>query len=99
MERCAEHEQRVYANSEFGPQQMILNSLVVMQGERDGREDVCVGKMILLFCFFVKKESDEDELGFVRYMECVASLDDVDEALSVCGCSGWLWALGRKGMM
>lgn len=41
--------------------------------------------MLLLSPCSVKRESDGDELSFVRYMECVASLDAGDEALK-CVC-------------
>lgn len=67
-----ELEQWSHANPESGAKRRMLNTFVLLQGERNGREEVWVGKVLLLFCRSVRGESREDELSFVRYVECVA---------------------------
>lgn len=59
--------------------------MVLTQKERDGREELRAGVVLLFFLCLIKKESDEDELAFVRYKQFVALLDDVREALK-CAC-------------
>lgn len=54
--------------------------------ERDGREEVWTGKVHLPFRCSVRKESDGSELALVWYVNCVAPLDEGDEAMK-CVCS------------
>lgn len=65
----------------FGAQRTALESFALVRGEKDGREKVWVGKVLLLAQRSVKGKSDGDEPASVRYMEFVAPLDEVDEAL------------------
>lgn len=85
MKGGVEREQRVYASLEPGAQIKMLNSSVLIQRERDGRKEVYVEKLLLLFRCSVKGQSDGDELAFVLYMKCVAPLHERDEALN-CVC-------------
>lgn len=68
---------------------MTLNRFVSIQGKENGRKQVCSGEMLLLLLCSVSGESDGDELAFLRYMECVTPLDEVDEALK-CVCLQWV---------
>lgn len=88
---CVLHEQRVYANHEFGAQKKLLNSFVLIRGESEGMEEVWVGKVLLLFRCVEKGRSGGAELAYVRYMECVPPLNNVEETLG-CVCLQWATA-------
>lgn len=72
-----ERAQRVYGSLESGAQRKTLNSFALIRGERDGRGEAWVGRVLLLFRCSAKGDSDGNDLEFGRYMECMASLDEV----------------------
>lgn len=75
------HYRRVHASQNFGAQKKLLISYVIIRGKSNGKEEVWAGKMILLFQCLVKGATEGGELTFVRYMECVPSLDELAETL------------------
>lgn len=78
-------EQRLYADSAFRAQRKILSRFVLVRWEKDEKEEVWAGKIVLLFCGSVKEDFDVDELASVRYMECEALFHEVGETLK-CAC-------------
>lgn len=77
----------------------MWNSFVLIKGEKEGRKEVFAEKVLLLFRCSLKRESARKELAIVRYIECVALLDEKDEGLEcVCVCNGRLRALENWGM-
>lgn len=58
-----------------------MNIFSLVRGKKNERETAYAGKVLLLFCCSVKRESDENELAFVRYLECLALLDKVNETM------------------
>lgn len=85
VQRCAEHEQKVYASSESEAQKMMLISFVLIRSERNGGEEMRAGKVLLLFPCSMKGKNNEGELPFLLYMNCKAPLDEVVEAMK-CLC-------------
>lgn len=86
VQGCVKREQRVFASLEFEVQREMLNEFVLIRREKIRKEHFWVGKVLLLFHFLVNGGSDENELAFVRYMEFVARLDEMGEALK-CVCA------------
>lgn len=85
VKECVEREQRAYASPQFGARRKILNSFVLLRGKTDGSEELCVGKVLLLFSCSVKEESNGYGLAFVRYMDRMTPVNEGDGALkSVC---------------
>lgn len=75
----------VYASSESEAQRKILNRFVLLRVDKNGKEEVCAGKLVLLFHCSVNGESNGDELSLVRCVECLAPLCKVEETLKfVC---------------
>lgn len=50
---------------------------MLIRGERNGREELWVVEVLLLFRCLMKEDSAADEIAFVRYTEYVAPLDEV----------------------
>lgn len=48
-EACVQHGQRVFAGHEFGAEKKLLNSFVVLRGERSRKEKVSVEKVVLMY--------------------------------------------------
>lgn len=92
-----ELEQRIYRNAELEAQKNMLNSFPLVGRERGRREEVWTGKKLLLFYCLMKKENGGSKTAFVRYMEYVASLNGVNEALK-CVCLQWVFSsTGEEG--
>lgn len=58
-----------------------MNSSVLIREERNEKEEVWAGKMLLLFRRFMKEKGESEKLAFARYMECVPYLGEAEEAL------------------
>lgn len=57
--RYVPHEQRVFANHEFGAANKVMNSFLLVRGESDGGEELWVGKVLLLLQCSLKGQSEE----------------------------------------
>lgn len=66
----------------------MLNGFVLLQGERNGRKELCVREVLLLFCCLVQGESGGDEFAFLQYVEFVAPLEELNEPFK-CVCLQW----------
>lgn len=54
---------------------MLLNSSVLITEKSDGKKEVWVGEVLLLFLCLMKGENEAEVLAYMRYMECVPLLD------------------------
>lgn len=74
-------EQWFYASQKVGAQKKLLNSIVLIRGKSDGKEEAWAGRVIMLFWCLMRERIEGEGLAAVRYMEYVPTLDEVDEAL------------------
>lgn len=65
----------------MGGQKKLLNSFAFIRKERDGKQEVCAEKLLMMFRWLRKEEGEGEEFALVRYMECVSPLDEMGEAL------------------
>lgn len=84
-ESCALREKSAYAPQEFEARKKLMNSFGRIRGENDGKEEMYLGKMLILFHCLMMLGSEGDELTSVRYVECVRFLSETDEALRCVG--------------
>lgn len=59
--------------------------------ESDKRKEAWTAKVLLLCRGLIKTRTESKELGPVRYMECVSTLDEVNKAVR-CVCLQWVTA-------
>lgn len=81
IERCVLRKPSIYAGQEFGAQKKLLSSLMLTRRESDGKKEIWVRKVLLLFWCLTKRAIEGKELTVVRYRKCVSLLDEVDEVL------------------
>lgn len=81
VKRNVKHEQKAYANHKFGAQRKRLSSFVSVRRERNERNEMWAGRVLVLLSCLATGESDGNELAFVPFMDCLAPLDEVREAL------------------
>lgn len=84
-EKWAKRQEKVYASPESGAQRKMLNTTVLILGNRDGREEVRAEQMLLMFRCAVRKKSNRDELASVMCMVHVEPLDEIYKTLK-CLC-------------
>lgn len=95
--RC--FSKRLMPAKNFRLRRSLLNSFVPIGEEINRKEEVRNGKVLPLSRCLIKKESEDDELVSVQYLECVSVWKNRMKLHSTRACSPRLQALGKKAML